>query len=607
MTPPHAAAPDMSARAERRSMAIIALLCLAGLLFDRWTNIFDLSFEDPDDALRLVQVRDLIGGQGWFDLYQHRAAMADAPMHWSRLVDAPIAALLMPLEPLLGAGLAERLVLVALPLAMLGVLAVVVARTTHLLTARRDLTVVAVGMLALSLGPLTQFKPLRIDHHGWQILLAATAVWVLLRCWDRPMRQGLIAGALMAASLVIALEGLPLTVALAAVLALRYTRGSAPAGLPAFMASLTLCGGVLTLATLGWPGAALIWCDALSPAYGAPVALVTGIVVATYPLAIRASPIVRIVILGIAGTAGAALFAGVAPQCLAGPFSALDPEVKRVWYDSILEGLPIWVQPRDLMILLPLPSILGLAGTALALRLEGRERRHLWTTLLALQVASFALSLVVMRAMGIAHVLALPGCAYLFLNAFRAATTRSMSAARVGLGVGSVFLTPIGAEAAAAWLLLAAPSNEEITYSEDRTVCTTPAALRGLDALPSAVLFTPIDIGSHILAYTHHSVVATGHHRNHAGMMAVVTGLPGSIDGAIIKATPATYLAFCPAENEVDKYVRMNHHSLMAALVAGRPPAWLQRVPMRPGERIQVYRILRDQPGTKSSATPFMQ
>ena len=33
--------------------------------------------QDPDSTMRLVQVRDLLAGQGWFDLVQHRLAPPD--------------------------------------------------------------------------------------------------------------------------------------------------------------------------------------------------------------------------------------------------------------------------------------------------------------------------------------------------------------------------------------------------------------------------------------------------------------------------------------------------------------------------------------------------
>ncbi len=48
-----------------------------------------------DDAMRLVQVRDLLAGQNWFDLTQHRLSPpAGVTMHWSRLIDLPLAALI---------------------------------------------------------------------------------------------------------------------------------------------------------------------------------------------------------------------------------------------------------------------------------------------------------------------------------------------------------------------------------------------------------------------------------------------------------------------------------------------------------------------------------
>src|SRR5882757_9611547 len=56
-------------------------------------GVFDAM--STDDAMRLVEVKDLIAGQGWFDLTQHRLdPPAGTPMHWSRLIDLPLAALM---------------------------------------------------------------------------------------------------------------------------------------------------------------------------------------------------------------------------------------------------------------------------------------------------------------------------------------------------------------------------------------------------------------------------------------------------------------------------------------------------------------------------------
>src|SRR5215468_861427 len=100
----------------------VLLLCLAGaaaLAVPSLRNgIFDAM--STDDAMRLVEVRDLLAGQSWFDLTQHRL---DPPqgslMHWSRLIDAPIAALILMLRPLLGAAAAEQAALMLWPTLLL--------------------------------------------------------------------------------------------------------------------------------------------------------------------------------------------------------------------------------------------------------------------------------------------------------------------------------------------------------------------------------------------------------------------------------------------------------------------------------------------------------
>ena len=128
----------------------------------------------------------------------------------------------------------------------------------------------------------------------------------------------------------------------------------------------------------------------------------------------------------------------------------------------------------------------------------------------------------------------------------------------------------------------------------DRFRCTTYDALRGLDALPPALLFTPLDVGAHMLVYTYHSVVGTGHHRNVEGMKDVISGLLATPDDAraIVTSTGAHYVAFCKGENEVVKYARRKPHSLVAALLKGQHPDWLVPVQMPAGESVKVYRIV---------------
>ena len=79
----------------RRWFLLLWAVAAIYLIWDRWAAIHWLALSDTDDNMRFAQVRALLQGQGWFDLRQHKI---DPPngisIHWSRLVDLPIAALI---------------------------------------------------------------------------------------------------------------------------------------------------------------------------------------------------------------------------------------------------------------------------------------------------------------------------------------------------------------------------------------------------------------------------------------------------------------------------------------------------------------------------------
>src|SRR4029453_8251528 len=58
---------------------------------------------DPDDAVRLISVRELLAGAPWFDTTLPRIG-APEPLfsHWSRLIDLPLAGLIRAFMPFLG-------------------------------------------------------------------------------------------------------------------------------------------------------------------------------------------------------------------------------------------------------------------------------------------------------------------------------------------------------------------------------------------------------------------------------------------------------------------------------------------------------------------------
>ena len=89
-------------------LSIWLLMCCALVAF-RWANIDFLILADTDDNLRLAQVESWLGGQGWYDLRQYRLnPPVGIDVHWSRLVDLPIAAIILIVKPFFGALVAEN-------------------------------------------------------------------------------------------------------------------------------------------------------------------------------------------------------------------------------------------------------------------------------------------------------------------------------------------------------------------------------------------------------------------------------------------------------------------------------------------------------------------
>ena len=115
----------------------------------------------------------LLHGQSWFDLRQYRLNPPfGANIHWSRLVDLPIAGLILGLRPFLGGAGAERWAVAIAPL-----LPYLLLLFSLGLTARRliDPRAYPLAFLAMFFAGSTNgmFMPERIDHHGWQLALLA--------------------------------------------------------------------------------------------------------------------------------------------------------------------------------------------------------------------------------------------------------------------------------------------------------------------------------------------------------------------------------------------------------------------------------------------------
>lgn len=574
---------------DRRYRAALPLLCLiaaAAYLVASRGLIANLAFADPDDPMRLQQVRDLIAGQSWFDVTQYRMnPPSGTPMHWSRLIDVPIAALILLLRPLLGPAQAELAAIVAVPLLTL---AACMAASASL--ARRLLSPGA-GLAAAALTPLTtsaiqQMRPLRIDHHGWQVVLCILIARMLLV--RDPRRAGAAAGALAATWLTISLEGLPFAAAAGGLVALRWL-ADPQEGRQRFEAFALALGGT-GLALFAGTRAGAAWtvpaCDAVSPVHLA----VYAVAMVGTPLATRlAGGTVRyrgIALLLLAGACGT-VYASVGPGCVSGAFSALDPLVMRYWYANVPEGLPIWDQSFGVAGAAIGFPLVGLAGAVWRIARSQGATRPEWSGYAFLLLAATIATVFVQRSGAMANMLALPGGLVLMAAGFAHAQRLRRAVPRVLASTGAIVAlmptTPGLAVSAASTRAAVAASSE----------CMTSANYATAAALPTGILFTDIDIGPGILAMTPHSVVASGHHRNQAGIRDVLAAFMGSATAAhaIIRRHHASYVVVCRDTAEMGVYRRAAPGGFWAALASGRTPGWLAPAPIA-GSRLAVWKVI---------------
>ncbi len=217
-----------------------------------------------DDWTRLIEVRALLDGQSWWDVTQYRINPPDGfSMHWSRLVDLPLALAIALLGEDWGMALVPLLWLLPALFALRAImLRLGFSRAAYIF-----------GLVLLPLFPLLPgtFAPFAIDHHGPQAVLGLACAALLLS----DSRWGAAGAGLFAAVwVVISLEGLPMVAVLAGLYGLRYL-GEERRLLPWFLLSLTLCATLLSLATR--PNAELLgsFCDILLPGHIAAFAVAT--------------------------------------------------------------------------------------------------------------------------------------------------------------------------------------------------------------------------------------------------------------------------------------------------------------------------------------------
>lgn len=535
---------------------------------------------DTDDAMRLTEVRDFLAGQPWFDLVEHRLNTPYGGLiHWSRLIDLP-EAMLVGLLRLPFGTLGDTVALYAWPLLLLGPLIYLSGRLSVRLGGPGAL-LPGLALPAFSLITLAEFGPGRLDHHSAQIVLSLIMLECALTALTKP-RAAIGAGIAAAAALAIGNEALPVVGAIVIVFGLSWA--FAPRNASAMRDfGLSFGVGMALALALGVPPSRWLapMFDAISIVFAAG-AVLCAVAFALLSIAPLRTTSARLVVGLASGTAIIAAIVAMWPAILKGPYGALDPWLISNWIDYISEAQP-WLTSFAADPVYPvavtLPALIALAFAIWNI-IHRPAARTTWLVYAGTLTITLLITVLQIRAARFAGPMAVPGCAALIAIAWRNQSKHHGIVPALGVvgawlgsaGVAVGIVTTLGV---LAWPDYAAATED--TYRGARQACLMPQAFGELARLAPQRIMAPIDLGSHLLAFTGHSVVAAPYHRNQEAVLDAFHFFNEPIDQArqILTARGISLVVICPAMKEIRGLVEHAPDSFISLYAEGKLPGWL--------------------------------
>ena len=564
----------------------------AWFIFSKWSDIRFFGLGDTDDNMRMMQVRGLLGGQDWYDLRQYRLNPPwGANIHWSRLVDLPIAGLILVLKPFVGGAWAERVAVAIAPMLPYLLLLFSIGLTVRRLLDRRAYPL---AFLALFFAGSTNgmFMPERIDHHGWQLALLALMVSAIAD--PKRVRGGLTLGLATALSLTIGLEMLIYIAVLGAATVVFWIIDRDEAErLRAYAVALgggTSAGFLIFASNDNWHAV----CDALSPVWLSNALLGSALLFGLSLL----SPMDwkrRLALAAAAGMAVAAFHALVWPHCLQ-RLEGVSPEVETLWLSHVREARPVYRHGWRVASLILGVAVIGLIGWGLLAWLRRGEPDRFRRVIAAAAPALVATVLLMWqtRTGPAAQMLSTVGAAAVIWIVVPRAWNSSFALVRV-LGTSAAVL--IGAGAALPLLLDVVPDEpstpRQQAIAKANRLCGTLWGMHPIAEQPRGMVFTFIDLGPRLITITHHDAVGGPYHRNGEQIADVMNAFRGDADQAhrIIRKYRSAYLLTCPNSSTTTIFETEAPKGFYAQLVKGKVPSWLTPVALPPDSPFKMWRV----------------
>jgi hypothetical protein len=570
------------------------LLFCAWFVYSKWSSIVTFNLGDTDDNMRMMQVRALLHGQGWFDLRQYRLNPPfGANIHWTRFVDLPLAGLILLLQPFVGGPKAQLIAAGVAPMLPYAILLFGVALTARRLIDPRAFLLPIIAMIVAGLTN-SMFMPERIDHHGWQLALLSISIAGLAD--PRRIRGGLTLGISTALSLAIGIEMIIYLAVAGAAVALFWVADARER--PRAVAYAVSLGGAIAFSFLVFASYdnRFAVCDALSPVWLSSLLVASALLLSLAWLN-PADWKVRFAMVVGAGVILAAFHALMWPQCLS-RLEGVSPEVKYLWLSHVREARPVYLQGwqiASLILALPVTGTIGWAVLAWRNRVDADLFRRTVGSAVPGIVAGLLLFWQT-RTGPAAQLMAVVG-AVAIVWVLAPVFDRSRNPILRTLGV--ILVAVIGFGAVVPFALKVIPGTKmtprEMEVERANRLCNFIGSYHPIALEPKGIVFTFVDRAPRLITLTHHDSIMGPYHRNGEQIADAMKAFRGSADQArrIFAKYHSNYLLTCPDSSTTTIFMSEAPNGFYGQLTRGQVPNWLTPVKLPADSPFRMWKISR--------------
>ncbi len=594
---------------------IVLASVLTALLFalatypGHWAKRKSGDYFDIDSMMRLVEVRDIVNGRGWYDPVLTQVMRPEGvAMHWSRLVDGPVAGLMALFRPLASAATAETIALTLWPFGLMIAFFALQARIAMRLAGPKITMAALLPALVIAATAdwsTHHFLIGNIDHHGAMIVLVL-ALLALAPSLAAHRGAAIAAGVLVAMIPAVAIEGVPYAVAFLAWAVFAWVIYPARFGQTAslFYGAIAVAGTGFFALLVGPERYSLAQCDVYSLPYAAVLAgggvgmvAVTRIASGAKSMIVRLGATIPVaaLALGVMALTGA--------ECFGGPYHMISPDLQAIWLDRIVDarslGVLFFGAPMLYSLLLLAPLVALGATIWFTVTATGDERANWWLVLVML-VAGLATMFIQLRGLMFVAAFAVAPCAVLVTRLRPLPDTGRVSAGRyaawMAAWLGSFAILhyafiPTNSSAGSMQQAVAAPTRDGLSAVVD-TDCMLAASHEELAALDPAVVLSMPGLGVPILLHTPHRIWAATFHRFGQDIVDSLAFFTAADPRQAAAAHAGAYLAVCMTSRESRVYSASAQSGLITQLMAGNPPSWLLPISLQQNTALRIYRIV---------------